>query len=144
MRWLKDWLNRRRFLSLHSKVERFSGSLRALRQNHKSLYIAFCFSVIAQILGTLTTYTLALGLTLKVPLFKFFLVIPVIGLASMSPSLGGLGVRELGYLVFFRGLMSEEQAVTLSLLSLSLLYFFSFWGGIIYLFKGNVVKKSVP
>jgi hypothetical protein len=76
----------------------------------------------------------ALGLT--VPFGYYLLIVPVMSLALLAPSIGGLGVREnlAPVLLAGAGVLSEE-AVVLSLLIFGLERVASLLGAPVYLFS---------
>jgi hypothetical protein len=80
---------------------------------------------------------LAQALGAKPSLVYFYLLIPVVNLIGMVPSLGGLGPREGAYALLLKDVIGAEQAIALSLLSLSVLFMFSVIGGIIYFVRSD-------
>ena len=70
-----------------------------------------------------------------------FILIPVLSIASMAPSIGGLGVREAAIIYLFKHYMPNERALALSLLLDMLIYALSFAGGILYAFKGGLKAR---
>lgn len=74
----------------------------------------------------------ALGLSL--PLSYYMLVVPILSLAVLVPSIGGLGVREtLAPFLFAGGGLSPEQAVALTLLVFALERVASLLGAPVYI-----------
>jgi len=125
--------------------ERLTDFYHAIREcrNHKKL-IAFCLfiSVVAQVLFMVTVYLLALGLGEPVDPRPFFLLMPLVIVVSMAPSLSGLGVREAGFVFFFKSIMPIQHAFALSLLHDLLYYGVAVAGGIWFAFKGGL-KQSI-
>jgi uncharacterized membrane protein YbhN (UPF0104 family) len=77
----------------------------------------------------------ALALRLDAPVVFYFILIPLIAVATMIPvSLNGLGVRE-GAFVFFLAQVGvpEEQALSLALLWLVVLMASSAIGGLVWM-----------
>jgi len=72
--------------------------------------------------------------TSPVPFPLFFIFIPIIWLSAMVPSLGGLGIREYGYLFFFKPYIGQEAAIAMALINLVLIFFQALLGGVIFLF----------
>lgn len=63
----------------------------------------------------------------------FFIYIPLIWLATVIPSLGGLGVREFSYVFFFAPYFGKEQSFALSLLVLLGILLQAGIGGLVFL-----------
>jgi glycosyltransferase 2 family protein len=69
----------------------------------------------------------------NMPLFRLFLIIPLVWAVSMLPSLNGLGVREGAFVYFLKGYIGAEKAFAVSLLWLGLIMLYSAIGGIFQL-----------
>jgi len=87
-----------------------------------------------------TIYLLVLCIGGDIPLFRLFLIIPLIWAVSMLPSLNGLGVREGAFVYFLKGYIGSEKAFALSLLWLGLIMLYSVVGGLFQLL--HPVKKE--
>lgn len=90
-----------------------------------------------QVFVILTWYVMSLALGLQVPLFYFFVFVPIIGVLKAIPiSVNGLGIRE-GLAVFLFGLVgvSSPAALSLSLLLFGTGLVVSLMGGGIYLVR---------
>ena len=68
---------------------------------------------------------------------------PFRSVISMIPSLGGLGVREGAYVLFFSGFGGSEKAFALGLLYFATTIGASIIGGICYLFTGRVAPEEL-
>lgn len=66
------------------------------------------------------------------------MVVPIVNLISMIPSLGGLGVREVGFVTFLTQIMNKEEALAVAAIFFSYLLFLSLIGGIIYVFRQDM------
>jgi len=96
--------------------------------------LALLVSVVFNLMqvGWWTTTGRALGLS--VPFDYFLLVVPVMSLALLVPSIGGLGVRESVAPALFAGAgLAPEQAVALTLLVFALERLASLLGAPVYL-----------
>jgi len=101
-------------------------------------------SLLFQALGIFVNYLLGQSVGIELPLFKYFLLIPLVWLISMIPSLGGLGVREGGYVVLFASFgAGSDKAFALSILFYSLTVCASIIGSICYLFAGRVSREDL-
>ena len=71
----------------------------------------------------------------------FFLIVPIMALAILLPSIGGLGVRELlSTLLFASAGLSAQEATALSLLVFAIERISGLFGAPIYLF--SVIKQN--
>ncbi len=123
-------------------VRRFYYGLHNYLQNPLPLLQALLVSFGGQMLIISANYLIALSLKAPVPLSSFFTSIPLIWAFAAIPSLGGLGVRETGYLFFFQGQMGRENAFALALIILGFSLLNSTIGGLIYFFGGGKWQKK--
>lgn len=101
-------------------------------QDTRSFFCALLVSYATQILAIFANYLVALGLRTSIPFISFLVAIPLIWASTTVPSLGGLGVRETGYLFFFQNQMGRESAFGLALIMLVFSFFNSLIGAIVY------------
>jgi hypothetical protein len=85
-------------------------------------------------------YLIVQGLGEHVPFANFLLLIPLIAVATVIPSLNGLGVREGAYVYFFADLIGLEKAGALSFIMLVMVIFLGAIGGLVYLVSGSADK----
>ncbi|MFH2068075.1 MAG: lysylphosphatidylglycerol synthase transmembrane domain-containing protein [Candidatus Omnitrophota bacterium] len=123
-------------------IRRFYYGLHNYLQNPRPLLQALLVSFGCQLLIIDVNYLVALGLKAPVPLGSFFVSIPLIWSFAAVPSLGGLGVRETGYLLFFQGRMGRENAFALALIILGFSLLNSLIGGLIYFLGGGQWQKK--
>ncbi|MFH1458886.1 MAG: lysylphosphatidylglycerol synthase transmembrane domain-containing protein [Candidatus Omnitrophota bacterium] len=102
----------------------------------------FLLSLMHQAVMILAVYILALSISVRLPLFIFFTLLPAIELISNLPSINGLGVREGAFVYFFKDFIPAEKAFALSILYLGVILFLSFMGGLIYLFHNDFKEKK--
>ncbi len=90
-------------------------------------------SCVIQILGAFMYYLIALALHQEVHLLHFIIFAPIVSAVSFLPSIGGLGVREFGW-VYFLGKVGIGQgiAVSLSLISFFFIIVIGIFGGVMY------------
>ncbi len=75
------------------------------------------------------------------PWYSYFLVIPLSFIAQLLPSIGGFGVREAGFVLFFGWFhVSREPAVIFGILRLAFLISVSITGGVLFLLH----KRRIP
>lgn len=103
-------------------------------------------SFVLQTLVVVVNIFNAMALKLEVPVVFYFILIPLIAVATMIPvSLNGLGVRE-GAFVFFLSQVgvSQEQALSLALLWLAVLIASGLIGGLVWMATPAPPKPNVP
>lgn len=90
-------------------------------------------SLIIQILNALLCYLIAVALQQEVSLVHFLIFAPIVGAVSFLPSIGGLGVRELGWVYFLSKIgLGEGMALSLSLISFFFVVLTGLLGGAMY------------
>jgi len=126
-RFVKRW-------NLEDRLKKVYNSLHSLTASKGVLLCAFVLSLVAQFVGIASTFLISKALGLNVSFVYFLTVVPIIWVITMVPiSIGGLGVREGAFVLFFgqQG-VSTENALLLSLLWWALTLVIGLVGGIIY------------
>lgn len=125
---------------LRQGASRFYHSMHDLSYSRKTMVYVFLLSLVYQVLHILTFYFLSLSLGIDVPLFYYFLFVPIALVAGMIPiSLNGLGVREGAWIILFGQVgVSAAKAFSVSMLGFLVISFISLAGGILYLFDRGV------
>ncbi|MFA5392991.1 MAG: lysylphosphatidylglycerol synthase transmembrane domain-containing protein [Candidatus Ratteibacteria bacterium] len=123
-------------------VRRFYYGVHNYLQNPVPLLQALCISFAGQMLIIGANYLITLSLKAPVSLGSFFVSIPLIWSFAAVPSLGGLGVREGGYLFFFQNQMGRENAFALALIILGFSLLNSVIGGVLYFLGGGKWQKK--
>ncbi len=118
-------------------------AIRNLQHHPKILWGALALSIAAQVVFFTDGFFLARSLGIGISLWPFFILMPLIAFVSMAPSLSGLGVREAGFVFFFKPFMSEEKAFALSLVYDFIFYGSAFFGGLVFAFKGGLRKGVI-
>ncbi len=120
---------------------RFKESLKNLHQelhyfkNRKGVLVKnLMLSLLVQIISPLATYITALALGININVVYFFVFYPVIAAITFLPiAVGGLGLRENMYAIFFRRAgVNESASVALSLVGFSITLIYAAIGGTIY------------
>ena len=109
--------------------------LHHFRHHKKMMLEVMALSLCAQLLGIGAVYLLIRSLGGDVNPLYLLLATPVVHLMSMLPSINGLGVRETGFVYFFKGALGVHSASALAVLYFFLLFVMSLIGGLIYLFR---------
>lgn len=130
-----------RFVKLDTKLKKIYAAVAGYRHHKKIAIQAFCISLFCQFLLIFIIYILAKSISVNVSPMVLFLVVPIITVASMLPSINGLGIREGAYVYFLGGIVGREQALAISLLWLALFLGISLLGGVVYLFWGHRLRR---
>ncbi|MDD5281970.1 MAG: lysylphosphatidylglycerol synthase transmembrane domain-containing protein [Candidatus Omnitrophica bacterium] len=104
-------------------------------RNHKKMIVAnLSLSLLIQALFPVSAYFVGLSLGVRIDLIYFLIFLPIIGAITLLPvSMGGLGLREGLYVVYFaKAGVIKQLALAMSLLSFSFIVFSGAIGGIIY------------
>lgn len=117
--------------------------LHAYRHHLKALAFAVLLSLIGQALFVLVHYWMTLSLGVHLSPWIFFVLVPVVAIASMAPSLGGLGVREAGLMYAFQRFLPSERAFALSLLVDCAIYGCGLIAGVIFSLRGGLKPKVI-
>jgi len=106
-------------------------------RNHKKMILGnLALSFIIQVISPVSIYFIGLSLGIKISLIYFLIFLPIIGAITLLPiSIGGLGLREGLYVVYFaKAGVIKQLALAMSLLSFSFIVFYGAIGGVIYVF----------
>jgi len=115
--------------NLHYEIYNF-------RNRRKIIIRNFVYSLVIQSILPLIFYLITLALGVNIRLIYFFILVPIVTAISALPfSVAGLGLREAGSMYFFTQVgMSGEVALTVSLLSFTIIFLLGLSGGAIYVF----------
>jgi len=121
---------------LRAILEQVYGSMCLLKHHKVAIIIAIIHASICHILIIFAYYLLSLSLEFSIPLYYFFLFIPLIRLLVMMPiSINGFGLREGAFVALFAQVgLSTSAAVSLSLIGRFMGILISLIGGVYYLF----------
>lgn len=131
-----------RLLNLGSRIDRVYGAVKVFRSVPRALFLSFLSSLAIQFILALVWYFTALAPPVQGagghPMLLYYcLGIPLIGIATMLPSIGGLGIRENGIVIFFTaawmtGAMSKGQATATAVLYLIVTVIYALAGFVIF------------
>ena len=134
----------RTFARKFGKYIRHGGIREAIKKVYDAVYFyksrgkvlaeALALSILVWTLLILMNFQLANGLGMEVPVGYFFVFIPVINIISCVPiTIAGWGLREQMYKQFFCPVgMSEDVAVSLSIIFALIILTWSLVGGVLY------------
>ncbi|MDP3919378.1 MAG: lysylphosphatidylglycerol synthase transmembrane domain-containing protein [Candidatus Omnitrophota bacterium] len=118
-------------------------AIHSFQRRKKNIAAAILLSLVGQVFLIFIAYWLARSLGVAINPMLFFVLMPVISIVSMAPSMGGLGVREVGSVYLFSRYMPSETALALSLLLDILIYGFSLSAGVIYALRGELKAETI-
>jgi len=130
----------------HKIVENLKAAYHAIyqyRHHTVALINIILVSFVFQASAIWINYLCAQALGIDMSLWDSFILIPLVWVASMIPSLGGLGVREGAYVLFFGRFSGNDKAFALGLLYFALTILASIIGGVCYLFAGKVSAEEL-
>ncbi len=129
-----------RFLpeKLQSKLNEFYDSLSGFFHDRGFLLRSLILSVAAQSFFITAYYFIGKALDAPISFAMFFMLVPMITIISMTPSVGGAGVREAGALLLFKHYMPQDRALAMTVLIDVVIFIFSFSGGLWYFFRSVI------
>ena len=97
--------------------------------------MAIAVSCLSQIIYAVCWYLIALALSQDVGMIYFFIFVPLTCIAASFPSIGGLGVREIGAVYLFgKAGMDPRCAAGISLINFLFMVIVGLIGGLVYVF----------
>jgi len=130
------------FYKIKEKSSKLYDGINLYRNSPRLLVKAIVLSFGLQAVSISSVYLLVLSIGGDIPLFRLFLIIPLIWAVSMLPSLNGLGVREGAFVYFLKGYIGPEKAFAISLLWLGLIMLYGVVGGIYQLVYPVKIEPS--
>jgi uncharacterized membrane protein YbhN (UPF0104 family) len=90
-------------------------------------------SCLVQVLGAYLYYLISLAMHLQVSFLHYLIFSPIVSAVTFLPSIGGLGVREVGWKTFLTKVgVGADAAIGLSLISFFFVIVVGLIGGVIY------------
>lgn len=126
-----------------SKLRRLYNAINAYKEHKIVIAQIIGISLVAQMIFVVSIYILIKSLSRDISFFYLFLIIPLVSVASMLPSINGLGVRETAYVYFLSEFIDKKSAIAASILLLAIIFITSFIGGVLYLFSGKIYKGAL-
>jgi len=126
---VKQWKN----LALHRR-QQLETLFTLMRIPHVTIW-ATVMSILVQVLGVVAVWLIGLSLGLEIPFTYCCILSPMVSLLTLLPiSFNGMGLRELGTVVFLAPLgIGETTATTLAVLWFAVTAAVSLMGGMIYM-----------
>lgn len=126
-----------------SKLHKLYNALNAYKGHKLVVMKVILISLLAQVLSVVLLYCIVRGISQDISFLDLLLVMPLVAVASMIPSINGLGVREGAFVIFLGEFISKESAVAVSILFLGVVLIMSFIGGVLYLFSGKLYRVPI-
>jgi len=123
-----------------SKLRKLYNALNAYKEHKLLVAKVIMISLLAQVVAVISLYCIIKSISQEISFFNLLLVTPLVSVASMMPSINGLGVREGAFVVFLGEFISKGSAMAVSILFLAVVLITSFIGGVLYLFSGRLYK----
>ena len=136
--WIESWGRR-------LGVNRLLGRIKILRELYESIHLygsaallrATAASLVFNLMLILINYLLGLAVGIDLSVWYYFLFVPIISALLMVPSIGGLGVREAGYVVLFgQAGVPAQQGLALALVFDTTLLLAGLIGAVLYIIEG--------
>lgn len=126
-----------------SRPRKLYNALNAYKEHKIVVVKVILISLLAQIVAVVALYCMVRSISQDISYFNLLLVMPLVSVASMLPSINGLGVREGAFVIFLGEFISKESAVAISILFLAMVLIMSFIGGVLYLFSGKLYRIPI-
>jgi glycosyltransferase 2 family protein len=112
-------------------------------KNPKEIFLISAFSCLNQILFIVSGYLVGLAIHgFGAPWYSYPIVIPLIFLSELLPSIGGYGVREAGFLIFFEWFgVNNDAAAVYGIIQLFFLWGSALIGAVLFV-KGSTVERK--
>jgi uncharacterized protein (TIRG00374 family) len=140
-----------RFTALHRITElldRAYDAVKGYRHQPLALAISFLSGIGVQSALSLAWFFTARSVRAQVSLGYYFIFIPILNIVVNIPTIGGLGVRETAFVLFFTQPwllkpLTPEQALSAALLFLCLDLLFALLGGLFFAFMKRSAGTGV-
>jgi len=126
-----------------SRSRKLYNALNAYKEHKIVVVKVILISLLAQVISVVALYCIVRSISQDISFFNLLLVTPLVSVASMLPSINGLGVREGAFVIFLSEFISKESAAAVSILFLAMVLIMSFIGGVLYLFSGKLYRIPI-
>lgn len=128
---------RLKFLRLGERLDSAYNAVKQYRHHRLALAASFFSGIGVQAALALSWQSVAAAIGGTVPVVYYLIFIPLLNIVVNIPTIGGLGVREWAYVLFFTpawltGHLSQELALAAALLFLALDLVFALAGGVLF------------
>jgi uncharacterized protein (TIRG00374 family) len=141
-RFANRLFGRIRLLKLGERLDRAYAAVKQYRHHHTALLASFAAGIGVQAALALSWYNVARAIGGTVPPVYYLVFIPLLNIVVNIPTIGGLGVREWAFVLFFTpawlsGHLAQEPALATALLFLALDLVFALAGGVLFAVTGR-------
>lgn len=140
-----------RILKLGERLDKAFDAVKAYRTARWALALSFATGIAVQATLALSWHATAAAIGGTVPVAYYLVFIPLLNVVVNIPTIGGLGVREWAYVLFFTpawltGHLTAELALAAALLFLALDLLFALSGGVLFAVtrRGKVAAAGTP
>lgn len=131
--FITHWLEKIKFFNVGDKFEQIFFAFRIFNKNPEILLKALLFTAFGQLLIILFNAAIYFAITGKLDFLPFLIVIPLTIIASLFPSINGLGTRETAYVMLLALFnIPKEISFALAVFVFILPLIVSLFGGILY------------
>jgi uncharacterized protein (TIRG00374 family) len=139
--------HRVRLLRLGERIDRAYDAVKQYRHHRSALAASFATGIGVQAALSLSWFSVARAIGGTVPLVYYFVFIPLLNIVVNIPTIGGLGVREWAFVLFFTptwltGHLAQGPALATALLFLALDLVFALAGGVLFAVTGRKTRKG--
>jgi len=115
------------------------------RKYPKDFFLVSVYSFFNQAIFIFTGFIIAKAIWgFNAPWYSFPIVIPMIFVAELLPSIGGYGIREAGYVVFFAWFgVDKEHAVVFGIIQLVFLWISALMGAVFFILGSPEDKNRI-
>lgn len=136
-RFTQRLFGRVRLLRLGERLDRIFDAVKSYRTARQALFLSFLSGIAVQATLALSWHATAAAIGGTVPVVYYLVFIPLLNVVVNIPTIGGLGVREWAYIVFFTpawlpGRLGHDLALAAALLFLALDLIFALTGGVLF------------
>jgi glycosyltransferase 2 family protein len=136
-----------RFARLGERLDHAFDAVKQFRHSRGALATSFLAGIGVQTMLSLSWYSVAAAIGGTVPPVYYLIFIPLLNIVVNIPTIGGLGVREWAFVLFFTpawlsGSLSQELALATALLFLALDLVFALTGGVLFAVTRRVTKDA--
>jgi uncharacterized protein (TIRG00374 family) len=119
---------------VQAKLKQIYDALSVYNRARRVMAIAFLLALLLQINVILHYYFIAYAMKLPVPLWYFFLIIPIVTIVLMVPiSINGIGTREMVYFLLLQQFgVTRPEAIVFSWIAFGMILVQGIAGGIVY------------
>ena len=133
-----------RWQRLRNAIQDVIGVFKTFREKPNMIIIVTGFSLLNQAILIVSGFITAQAIPgFHAPWYSFAIVIPLMLFMALLPSIGGYGVRETGFVVFFGWFgVNAETAVTFAILRLTFSLMFSLIGAFLFVVNNGQRAKD--